>query len=211
MAAKSNVVALRGSRPTIKNGNVSPPARQKNVDRRSREHLTPGEVAKLMKTAGAIGRHGHRDATLLLIAYRHGLRVSEVTSLRWDQVDLKQGLMNVNRVKNGLLSTHPIRGPELRALRRLQKEYGGPYVCSTERLGPMTTATVRKLMARAGEKAKLPFQVHPHMLRHACGYKFANEGHDNRALQHYLGHKNIEHTVRYTELALDRFKNFWRD
>jgi type 1 fimbriae regulatory protein FimE len=77
--------------------------------------------------------------------------------------------------------------------------------------GPMTTATVRKLFARAGELAKLPFPIHPHMLRHACGYKLANEGHDTRALQHYLGHKNIQHTVRYTELAPDRFKNFWRD
>ena len=164
-----------------------------------------------MKAAGATGRHGHRDSTLLLIAYRHGLRVSEVTSLRWDQLDLKQGLMHVNRLKNGVASTHPIRGPELRALRRVQKDYAGPYVFSTERLGPMTTSTVRKLMARAGEQAKLPFPVHPHMLRHACGYKLANEGHDTRALQHYLGHKNIKHTVRYTELAPDRFKNFWRD
>jgi type 1 fimbriae regulatory protein FimE len=211
MAAKRKAGSLKGTRPTIINGKVSPPARQMNADRRSREHLTPEEVDKLMKAAGAIGRHGHRDATLLLIAYRHGLRVSEVTSLRWDQVDMKQGLMHVNRVKNGLPSTHPIRGPELRALRRLQKDYAGPYVFSTERLGPMTTATVRKLMARAGEQAKLPFPVHPHMLRHACGYKLANEGHDTRALQHYLGHKNIQHTVRYTELAPDRFKNFWRD
>ena len=211
MAAKSNIVALRGTRPTIKNGKVSPPARQKNADRRSREHLTPVDIDKLMKAAGATGRLGRRDATLLLIAYRHGLRVSEVTSLRWDQVDLKQGLMHVSRLQNGVPSTHPIRGPELRALRRLQKDYAGPYVFSTERLGPMTTSTVRKLMARAGEQAKLPFPVHPHMLRHACGYKLANEGHDTRALQHYLGHKNIQHTVRYTELAPDRFKNFWRD
>jgi type 1 fimbriae regulatory protein FimB/type 1 fimbriae regulatory protein FimE len=89
-------------------------------------------VDKLMKAAGAIGRHGHRDSRLLFVAYRHGLRVSEVTSLRWDQVDMKQGLMHVNRVKNGLPSTHPIRGPELRALRRLKKEYEGPYVFSTE-------------------------------------------------------------------------------
>ena len=132
MAAKRKAGSLKDTRPTIINGKVSPPARQKNADRRSREHLTPEEVEKLMKAAGATGRH--RDATLLLIAYRHGLRVSEVTSLRWDQVDLKQGLMHVNRVKNGLPSTHPIRGPELRALRRLQKEYEGPYVFSTERL-----------------------------------------------------------------------------
>jgi len=211
MPAQSNVVPLRSPGPNIVNGKVSPPARQKNADRRSREHLTPEEVEKLMKAAGATGRHGHRDATLLLIAYRHGLRVSELVALRWDQIDLKQGLLHVNRLKNGVPSTHPIRGPELRALRRLQKAYEGPYVFSTERKGPMTTSTVRKLIARAGEQAKLPFPVHPHMLRHACGYKLANEGHDTRALQHYLGHKNIQHTVRYTELAPERFKNFWRD
>ena len=110
MAAKRKAGSLKGTRPTIINGKVSPPARQMNANRRSREHLTPEEVDKLMKAAGAIGRHGHRDATLLLIAYRHGLRVSEVTSLRWDQVDLKQGLMHVSRLKNGVASTHPIRG-----------------------------------------------------------------------------------------------------
>ena len=143
--------------------------------------------------------------------YRHGFRVSEVVALRWDQIDLKQGLMHVNRVKNGVPSTHPVRGPELRALRQLQRDYPGPYVFSTERGGPMTTATVRKMVARAGEVAKLSFPIHPHMLRHACGYKLANDGHDTRALQHYLGHKNIQHTVRYTEMAPDRFKNFWRD
>ena len=75
----------------------------------------------------------------------------------------------------------------------------------------MTPATVRKLLARAGVLAGLPFPVHPHMLRHACGYKLANEGHDTRSLQHYLGHRNIQHTVRYAELATDRFKAFWRD
>jgi type 1 fimbriae regulatory protein FimB/type 1 fimbriae regulatory protein FimE len=75
----------------------------------------------------------------------------------------------------------------------------------------MTASNVRKLVTRAGEASGLPFPVHPHMLRHACGYKLANEGHDTRALQQYLGHRNIQHTVRYTELAPDRFKNFWKD
>jgi site-specific recombinase XerD len=93
------------------------------------------------------------------------------------------------------------------------KREGGEsrYVFITERLGPMTAAGFRKMVARTGEAGGLPFPVHPHMLRHAAGYTLANKGVDTRALQHYLGHKNIQHTVRYTELAADRFKNFWRD
>ena len=166
----------------------------------------------LMDAARKIGRHGHRDATLILLAYRHGLRVSELVSLRWEQVDLKQGLLHVNRVKNGTASTHPVRGPEIRALRRLQREYPDtPYVFVTERKGPLTTSTVRKLVARAGQKADITFPIHPHMLRHACGFKLANDGQDTRAIQHYLGHKNIQHTVRYTELTSERFNTFWND
>ena len=188
------------------------PKKPKNKDVRSREHLLPDEVDKLITAAKNIGRHGHRNATLILLAFRHALRVSELVSLRWDQVDLKQGLLHINRSKNGTPSTHPIRGPEIRALRKLQREYQDtPYVFVTERKGPLTTSTVRKLIARAGERADIGFPVHPHMLRHACGYKLANEGHDTRAIQHYLGHKNIQHTVRYTELSAERFNGFWKD
>ncbi len=97
-------------------------------------------------------------------------------------------------------------------MRRLRREYPEtPYVFVTERKGPLTASTVRKMVARAGREAKLPFPVHPHMLRHACGYKLANDGHDTRAIQHYLGHKNIQHTVRYTELSANRFKDFLKD
>ena len=188
------------------------PKRQKNKDVRTREYLTEKEVDMLMDAARKIGRHGHRDATLILLTYRHGLRVSELVSLRWEQIDLKQGLLHVNRVKNGTASTHPIRGPEIRALRKLQREYPAtPYVFVTERKGPLTTSTVRKMVTRAGEKSPIEFPVHPHMLRHACGFKLANDGQDTRALQHYLGHKNIQHTVRYTELTSKRFDKFWGD
>ncbi len=189
-----------------------PPRRLPNADRRAREHLTPDEIEKLLTAAGKTGRHGLRDRTLLLLGYRHGLRVSELVALRWDQVDFKAGTLHVARLKNGLPSSHPIRGPELRALRELQRQYpGSPYLFVSELKGPMTTATVRKLMARAGVRARLPFPVHPHMLRHATGYKLANDGQDTRAIQHYLGHRNITHTVRYTEMAPGRFKSFWRD
>jgi type 1 fimbriae regulatory protein FimB/type 1 fimbriae regulatory protein FimE len=166
-------------------------------------------------SGGAIwigARHQHRDATLILLAYRHGLRVSELVALRWEQADLKAGLLHVNRLKHGVASAHPLRGPELRALRRIQRENAGcPYLFCSERGGPMTASNVRKLVARGGEEAGLGFPVHPHMLRHACGYKLANDGQDTRALQHYLGHRNIQHTVRYTEMAPGRFKDFWKD
>jgi type 1 fimbriae regulatory protein FimB/type 1 fimbriae regulatory protein FimE len=169
-------------------------------------------MERLLEAAGSSGRHGARDRTLLLLMYRHGLRVSEAIALRWDQVDLKAGHLAVVRRKNGVPSTHPLRGPELRALRQLQREWPGtPYLFVSERGGPMTAGNVRKLMARSGLAAKIPFPVHPHMLRHACGFKLANEGHDTRSLQHYLGHKNIAHTARYTEMAPDRFKSFWKD
>ena len=159
-----------------------------------------------------MGRHGARDRTLILLAYRHGLRVSELVTLRWEQIDLKAGLVHVARLKNGVSSNHPLRGLELRALRKLRARYPDtPYLFVTERGGPMTPATARKLIARAGELAKLPFPIHPHMLRHSAGYKLANEGHDTRSIQQYLGHKNITHTVRYTELSPERFKNFWKD
>jgi integrase len=197
--------------PTVVNGKV-PPRRRPNRETRSREHLTPDEVDRLIAAAGASGRHTGRDQTLLTLMYRHGLRVSEAVSLRWDQVDLKAGLLHVNRLKNGVASTHPLRGPELRRLRQLRRDYPDtPYLFVSERGGPMTASNVRKLVARAGQAAGLPFSVHPHMFRHACGYKLANDGHDTRSLQHYLGHKNITHTVRYTEMAPDRFKGFWKD
>jgi type 1 fimbriae regulatory protein FimE len=211
MTAK--VVEFRGvakHEPTPEKRKV--PRRPKNADVRSREYLTADEVSALEKAAQGVGRHGHRDATLVMITYRHGLRVSELVALRWDQVDLKQGALHVNRLKNGRPSVQPLRGPELRALRRLQRDYpNGSYVFATERKGPLTASTVRHVIKRAGAVAGIPFQVHPHMLRHACGYKLANDGHDTRAIQQYLGHRNITHTVRYTELASGRFNRFWTD
>ena len=207
MGANSNVIEL--AEPSF-SGKL--PRRPKNRDVRTREYLTENEVDALIHAARNIGRHGHRDSTLILLMYRHGLRVSEAIALRWEQVDLKQGLIHINRLKNGTPSTHPLRGPEIRALRRLARDYPDtPYLFVTERKGPLTASTVRKLVARAGKHAALPFPVHPHMLRHATGFKLANDGHDTRAIQHYLGHRNIQHTVRYTELATDRFLNFWSD
>ncbi|MGA7539006.1 MAG: tyrosine-type recombinase/integrase [Steroidobacteraceae bacterium] len=233
MAKASRKAAAAKSSSTLENGKVTsrrrnrkplerrsagtpgspiPPPRQTNASRRRREYLTPEELERVLKACSQVGRHGHRDRTLVLLAYRHGFRVSELVALRWDQVDLKAGLLHVARLKNGIASTHPIRGPELRALRELRRQYPeSPYVFVTERGGPLTPSTFRKLLARAGELARLPFPIHPHMLRHSTGYKLANDGQDTRAIQHYLGHRNITHTVRYTELSPERFKSFWKD
>jgi type 1 fimbriae regulatory protein FimE len=183
----------------LDNGRVgrAMPRRPRNSEVRTREHLTPEEVDKLMTAASRLGRHGARDATLVLVAYRHGLRVSELVALRWDQVDLRGGLLHVARLKGGVPSTHPLRGPELRALRRLRRDYptSAAYVFTTERGGPLTDSGVRKIVARAGAAAALPFPIHPHMLRHACGFKLANDGQDTRSVAGYLGHRNITHTA----------------
>ena len=119
--------------------------------------------------------------------------------------------MHVSRRKGGKPSTHPIRGDELRELRKLHKAATGPFVFATERGGPFTTDSFNWLVKRTGQKAKLPFQGHAHMLRHAAGYKLAGDGHDTRSIQDYLGHKDIRHTVRYTELSPKPFRDFWRD
>jgi type 1 fimbriae regulatory protein FimB/type 1 fimbriae regulatory protein FimE len=188
------------------------PTRLPNGALRTREYLTEAEVERLMAAARK-NRWGHRDATIILVAYRHGLRAAELVDLRWDQVDFRTGSLHVRRVKQGTASTHPILGDELRALRRLQREQEpkSPFVFTSERGSPFTTAGFARMIERAGTEAKLGFKVHPHMLRHACGYALANRGHDTRALQAYLGHRNIQHTVRYTELSPTRFKDFWRN
>jgi type 1 fimbriae regulatory protein FimB/type 1 fimbriae regulatory protein FimE len=178
---------------------------------RTREYLTEREIERLMAAARKSSRYGHRDATMILIGYRHGLRASELCDLQWSQVELSAGRLHVRRVKNGSAERPSAPGRGIRALRRLQREQGpSSHVFMTERGGPMAPKAFHALFGRIGERAKIPFPVHPHMLRHACGYALANAGHDTRRLQAYLGHKNIQHTVRYTELAPDRFKDFWR-
>jgi type 1 fimbriae regulatory protein FimB/type 1 fimbriae regulatory protein FimE len=188
------------------------PVRKPNAELRTREHLTEPEVERLLKSAKA-NRHGPRDAAMILIAYRHGLRAAELVDLRWDQVELgRNAVLHVRRVKNGIASTHPLQADEIRALRALMPEgkRASPFIFVSERDAPFTTAGFARMLGRAGIAAKFAFAVHPHMLRHACGYKLANDGHDTRSLQAYLGHRNIQHTTRYTELSPTRFKDFWR-
>lgn len=189
-----------------------PPKKPKNKERRSREYLSQTEIDKLRKAAKSYGRHGHRDDTLILIMFRHGLRVGEVIALRWDQIDLKQGLLYVHRLKNGTPSTHPLRGIELRALRQLQRLYPESiYIFVSERQAPLTDRSIRHIIARAGKLAEFDFSIHPHMLRHSTGFYLANQGQDTRSIQSYLGHSNIKNTVVYTDISPNRFKDFWVD
>jgi len=189
-----------------------PPTKPKNLERRAREYLTPDEVKRLAAAAKQEGRYGFRDFLLITIAYRHALRVGELIDLRWDQVHFKTAKLHVNRLKNGDPSVHFLEGDELRWLRQLKRDFpDSDFVFASERGGPISDRQVRTIVARAGEIAELRFPVHPHMLRHAKGYSLAARGEDTRAIQGYLGHKNIQHTVLYTKLDPKRYRGFGRD
>jgi type 1 fimbriae regulatory protein FimB/type 1 fimbriae regulatory protein FimE len=197
----------RRGRATAKNGTV-PNRRENDRLRAGRKHLTESEIEKLMATARKFGRYGHRDATAILITYAHGLRVSELANLQWTQIDFQRATIQVGRLKGGTPSTHFLSGRELRALRQLRREnVQSRYLFVGER-GELSAAWFRKMFARIGDRAKMPFPVHPHMLRHACGYKLANAGKDTRSLQGYLGHRDIRSTAVYTELVPDRFSGW---
>jgi integrase len=180
--------------------------------RRPREYLTETEIDRLITTARKATRYGHRDATAIMVAYNHGLRSSELVALEWDQIDLARKTIRIERVKGGDASTHYLSNSELRALRRLQRENPpGPHVFISERGGPVTTAWFRKMFARLGERAGMPFAIHPHQLRHSCGYRYANQGKDTRSLQAYLGHRSINSTVRYTAMSPTRFQGWEKE
>ncbi len=201
---------LKLVRPTTDKRAVRP-LRRPNKELRPRgEHLTEAEVIQLVEAAKG-NRHGHRDGTMIWMTYRHGLRAAEVCDLRWEQIDLATASLHVTRAKGGDAGTHPLMGDELRLLRKLQRDIPrSPYVFVTERGAPFTVPGFNWLVKRAGLKAGMPFQVHAHMLRHACGYELANRGTDTRTLQGFMGHRSIQSTVRYTALASGRFKNIWR-
>jgi integrase len=139
----------------------------------------------------------HRDATLILIAFRYGLRASEICDLEWSQVEFgRSASLHVRRAKNGKPSVRPLRGDEIRALRDLRRQFpDSGYVFATERAGPFTADAVNRLIKRRGARPGFSHQVHAHMLRHGCGYALANAGNDTRAIQDWLGHRSIQHTV----------------
>ena len=191
-----------------------PTKSSETIDQNAKNFLTTNEMKRFLAAARK-SRHGVRNFCLMLTAYRHGLRVSELVDIRLKDLDLETGRLFVRRLK-GSLSTHqPIEGDELRAIRawlRERENYpnaSSNYLFLSER-GPMTRQSINYLVEQNGKRAKLNFKVNPHMLRHSTGYYLANKGCDTRLIQDYLGHKNITHTVRYTRTAAHRFEGLWR-
>jgi type 1 fimbriae regulatory protein FimB/type 1 fimbriae regulatory protein FimE len=202
----STVVQLKPSqseRSTVKGG------RSRNTDYRSREYLTEKEIDKLIAAAGE-SRNPGRDRLLILMAFRHALRVSELVDLRWQQVHLDTATIDIRRAKNGTPGIHGLQGDELRLLRALRREHPhADFVFLSERKAPLSVDGAQKLIERLGESARLPFPIHAHMLRHAAGYALAARGVDTRTLQAFMGHKSIANTVIYTSVADKRIRNIW--
>jgi type 1 fimbriae regulatory protein FimB len=147
--------------------------------------------------------------------FRHGLCVSEACRLKLDQVDIDSRVLHVTRLKGGLSTTHPLRGEELRAIAVWLKELArlspaGKTFFISEQRTPLHRSTVNLLLQKYSDTAGLSVRAHPHMLRHACGYALADQGADTRLIQDYLGHRNIQHTVRYTASNPARVERFWR-
>ena len=202
------------SAPIQVNGKVQPTPPRRQKDTRPRKHLTPAEVGALLRAARKSGRYGLRDEALVLIAYRHGLRASELVNLRWSAIDLRGHTISIHRAKGGMSTEHPLRAVELRLLGRLRREHpDSEYVYLSERGTPMTTANFRKVLDQLATAAgsAVAIKVNPHALRHACGFYLAGKGVDTRALSHYLGHRSLQSTERYTAQSAARFKDFWRD
>jgi site-specific recombinase XerD len=188
------------------NGRAStPPRRQTNESARAREWMKEDEVGRLQKAAAKMGSYGHRNQTMILIGFRHGLRVSELIELRWEQIDLGARTIYVRRLKGSKNSMHTLERDEIAALKKLGPERTG-LVFISYRGAKISRRMFQHIMAEAGVTAQLPFTVHPHMLRHACGYCLTAAGHPTRMVQEWLGHQNIQHTVRYSELDPERFR-----
>ena len=178
------------------------------LDTQRREYLTEDEVERILRHAA-----NERDRLMILMAYRHGLRVSELINMTWRQLDLDAGRLEVRRAKGGEDGQHPIGGREIRGLRKLRRQQpvDARYVFVTDRTGaPMTRNGFYKLLEKAAAAAGLD-DVHPHLLRHGCGFKLVNNGMDTLALAAYLGHANVQNTKRYARMNATRFDGIWRD
>lgn len=183
--------------------------RAADAHERRRDFLGEAEIAALLAAARR-GRHGARDHLLILMMYRHGLRVSEAIALRREDANLKEARLWIARLKNGLSVEQPIAGDELRAIKRwlgIRRDHL-PWLFLSERGQPLSRQSVNYIVAAAAKRADLA-PVNPHMLRHSCGFALANRGYDLRLIQDYLGHRDPKHTAHYTRIAAKRFDGLW--
>lgn len=174
---------------------------------RERDYLRPDEVQRVIVAAGEVGRQRERDQVLLRLMYRHGLRATEARHAKWTDFDLdapRDRTFHIRRVKGSNDSVHTLDRDEATALRKLKAEASSPFVFVSERGGPLSPDMIARIVERAAEAAGIGFHVHPHMLRHSAGFMLANEGTDTRLIQDFLGHTNIQNTVRYTRLSPKR-------
>lgn len=175
-------------------------------ERSDRDFLTQAETTRLLNSAKT-GRFGVRDYAMLLLAFRHGLRVSELVSVRTSDVDLDARRIWVRRVKDGLSTNQPLQGDELRAVRgylRIRKD-NLPWLFLSSQGGQMTRQNLNYIIRQAGAKAEIG-HVHPHMLRHSCGHVLTDKGTVTRLVQDWLGHRDIRHTAHYTRTSSKRFE-----
>lgn len=185
---------------------------KKRAPRKARDYILPREFDRLLSAALSTGRHGHRNYTLILLCYRHGLRLRELMNLQWRVIDLQKKVIRVSRKRKGINSVHPLRPIELQALRKLKKESPKNSYLFTKINGALLSErSVSRIVSEAAVKAGIKIPVNPSTLRRGSGYALANAGHNILELQTYLGHKNIQKTLRYMELPAKPFKNFWKD
>ena len=173
----------------------------------SRDHLTTVEIKRLFKAIKK-SRNPERDYILALMMYRHGLRRAEASTLRWSDIDLEGATIYIRRMKGSRSGRHPLQGDEIRALRKIKCD--SHYVFLSERGSPLSPRRLSELIQEAGRRAGFEFRTNSHLLRHSCGYYLANKGFDTRLIQDYLGHSNIQNTVRYTRLNSKRFIGLWQ-
>lgn len=185
------------------------PTRKKNKEYRSREFLTLEEVEALLEVAQSGRKFQARNYALVLIMFRHGLRAQEASNLRWDAILWGERKISINRCKNGLDGVHPLKDDELKVLQELKAQSESQFIFSSERGKQLTAPAIAQVINRLGDAANLGFKVHPHQLRHACGYYMANKGYTTRDIQAYLGHRNIQNTEKYTALSSARFNDIW--
>lgn len=188
---------------------ITHPIRKKNKHYRSREYLTLDEVTTLIECAESGRKFKLRNSLLLLMMFRHGLRCTEATNLKWDAIMWSENKIAISRAKNGLDGVHHLLEDEIEKLKELhhQQSGNGAYIFQSERGKPLSEIAIGKLVARLGEVAQLGIKIHPHQLRHACGYYMANKGYTTRDIQAYMGHRDIRNTEIYTSISATRFDN----